>query len=288
MTTIKKVVVIYRKDTDLAKKKAIEVAQLLTDKNINVFSHPKQTIPLTSKKNFPKVKSFKNIDLVIVLGGDGTYLEAVRILDSQEVPILGINMGSLGFLTNTPVEAMHLAIEKVLALKMEMRPRTMLNVKVLSKNKVIARHRALNDIVIERGANSHLTNFSLFIDNQLISPIKADGVIISTPTGSTAYNLAAGGPILHPETQSYVVTPICPHSLTHRPTLLPDHLKLRFELNDKTKSAFLTVDGVRCGEIHGNDQIIVEKCDCYHYVLRDPSHNYFNLLREKLKFGERA
>lgn len=284
---ISKVVIVFRKDTALAKQKAKEVALWLIDKGVKPFSHPKQALSL-GKQKIPPAKSFASMDLVIVLGGDGTYLEAVRMLDKKAVPILGINMGSLGFLTNVPVEKMYQAIEDTLSLTMQMRPRSMLDVKVRSKGKVLAKHRALNDIVIERGSNSHLTNYSLFVDKQLISSIKADGVIIATPTGSTAYNLAAGGPILHPEVSSIVISPICPHSLTMRPTILPDNIELTFQLNETSKKAFLTVDGVHCGEISGNDEILVKKCDSYHYVLRDPSHNYFHLLKEKLKFGERA
>lgn len=286
---IKKIVIVFRKDTELAQKKATELARWLIEKKLQVFSHPNQTLTIKSQsKKIPKAKSLSSMDLVIVLGGDGTYLEAVRMLENQQVPILGINMGSLGFLTHVQVDRMYEEVEKTLKLKMQMRPRAMLDVKVKSKGKIIAQHRALNDIVIERGSNSHLTHFSVFVGEQLISSIKADGVIIATPTGSTAYNLAAGGPILHPETNGIVVTPICAHSLTHRPTILPDHLTMSFKLNDPARSAFLTVDGVHRGEISGHDEIIVEKCECVHYVLRDPSHNYFNLLREKLKFGERA
>lgn len=285
---IQKVAIVYRRDTALAKKMAQELSQWLIEKKISVYSHPKQSIPSKGSKKILRLKSFRKLDLVIVLGGDGTYLEAVRMLDNTEVPILGINMGSLGFLTNIPVEDMYKAVEQTLLLKKEMRPRTMLDVRLKRNGKIIAKHRALNDIVIERGSNSHLTNFSLYVDKQLISPIKADGVIIATPTGSTAYNLAAGGPILHPETRSIVVTPICPHSLTHRPTILPDHSRLSFKLNESAKSAFLTVDGVHCGEIKGNEEIQVEMASSIHYVLRDPKHNYFTLLKEKLKFGERA
>lgn len=286
-TKIKKVVIVFRKDTPLAKQKAKEVAIWLMDRGVKICSHPQQSLSL-GKQSIPKVKTLAGVDLVIVLGGDGTYLEAVRLLNKKAVPILGINMGSLGFLTNVPIEKMYDAIEATLSLKMQMRPRSMLDVKVKRKGKVLAQHRALNDLVIERGTNSHLTNFSLFIDKHLISSIKSDGVIIATPTGSTAYNLAAGGPILHPETNSIVISPICPHSLTMRPIILPDSINLSFRLNETSKKAFLTVDGVHCGEISGSDEIQVKKCDSFHYVLRDPSHNYFHLLKEKLKFGERA
>ncbi|MEO0337238.1 MAG: NAD(+)/NADH kinase [Pseudomonadota bacterium] len=284
---IQRVLIVFRKDTQLAKNKAKELAHWLLQRNLKVCSHPKQTIPMVKKK-IPRAKSLNHVDLVIALGGDGTYLEAVRMLQKKEIPILGINMGSLGFLTNVTVEDMYASIEKVLSGVLEMRPRSMLDVKHKRKGKLIGHYRALNEIVLERGGISHLINLSMFVEKKLIAPVKADGVIFSTPTGSTAYNLAANGPIMHPEASSFVMTPICPHSLTMRPIIIPDHLPVSFELNDINQKAMLTVDGVGYSEMKWGDQIKIKRCETDHFVLRDEEHNYFDLLREKLKFGERA
>ena len=286
-SSIQRVLIVFRKDTKLAKNKASELAHWLFENGIKVCSHPKQTIPMIKKK-VPKAKSLNHVDLVIALGGDGTYLEAVRLLQRKEIPILGVNMGSLGFLTNVTVEEMYQAIEMALNGELEMRPRSMLDVKHKRKGKVIGRYRGLNELVIERGDISHLINLSMFVEKNLIAPVKADGVIFATPTGSTAYNLAANGPIMHPEAASFVMTPICPHSLTMRPIIIPDHLPVSFELNDSTQRAMLTVDGAGRREMRWGDQISIRRCEIDHFVLRDHQHNYFDLLREKLKFGERA
>jgi NAD+ kinase len=286
-SSIQRVLIVFRKDTLLAKNKAKELAHWLYEKGLKVCSHPKQTIPMVKKK-VPRAKSLNHVDLVIALGGDGTYLEAVRMLQRKEIPILGINMGSLGFLTNVTVEDMYLSIERALSGQLEMRPRSMLDIKHKRKGKLIGHYRALNEVVLERGGSSHLINLSMFVEKELIAPVKADGVIFSTPTGSTAYNLAANGPVMHPEAASFVMTPICPHSLTMRPIIIPDQLSVSFELNDISQKAKLTVDGVGCSEMRWGDHISMRRNETDHFVLRDSEHNYFDLLREKLKFGERS
>lgn len=284
---VRKLIIVYRPDTQRASTMAAELADWLSEKKIKVFSHPQQKISHRAK-TYPSAQTLSSIDLVVVLGGDGTYLEAVRMLQGRQIPILGVNLGSLGFLTVNRAEDLYKALENTLAGKLEIRPRSVLKVTLRHKGRKLKEWTALNDVVIERGSFSHLINISVFVGKQLVSPIKSDGLIIASPTGSTAYNLAAGGPILHPESDTIVVTPICPHSLTSRPTILPDDEKLVFQLNDKNFKAFLTVDGQKYGEISALDEVIVERAPNDHYVLRTPSHNYFNLLREKLKFGERA
>lgn len=286
-SAIQRVLIVFRKDTQLAKNKAKELAHWLLEQGLKPCSHPKQTIPMVKKK-IPKAKSLNHVDLVVALGGDGTYLEAVRLLRRKEIPILGVNMGSLGFLTNVTVEDMYTALDKTLSGEFEMRPRSMLDIRHKRKGKLIGHYRALNEVVLERGGVSHLINLSMYVEKKLIAPVKADGVIFSTPTGSTAYNLAANGPVMHPEASSFVMTPICPHSLTMRPIIIPDHLPVSFELNDSGQKAMLTVDGVGCSELRWADQISIKRSETDHFVLRNIEHNYFDLLREKLKFGERA
>ena len=264
---------------------ARELADWLTDKNIQVYSHPEQKI-------YPKIQradrshSLKAMDLIVVLGGDGTYLEAVRRLDGCPTPILGINLGSLGFLTQTRCEDLYTAVDMALKNKMEMRPRTMLQVKVKRSGRLRKKLCALNDVVIERGPTAQLIGMSLYSDKQLVCHIKADGLVIASPTGSTAYNLAAGGPILHPFVAAFVVTPIAPHSLTSRPLLFPDDQKLSYRIDERQK-AQLNVDGQVLTEVTSEDEMIIQKSNHVHPVLRRPSHNYFQLLREKLRFGER-
>ena len=276
------ILIVYRQENEEAEILANKIAQQLTKQNLSMYSHPQQKV-----LGCEPLKDIEAIDLVIVLGGDGTYLEGVRLLEGRKTPILGINLGSLGFLTENRIENTFQVIEQALNSKLEMRPRSMLKVS-LKKEMETFEYQALNDIVIERGAQSHLLNLSITSGKHLVSHIKADGLIFSSPTGSTAYNLAAGGPILHPEVKAFCMTPICAHSLTNRPTIFPENQEFHLKLNDKSQIAVLTVDGVKRHEITETDKILICKSSSDHSVLRQPSHNYFDLLREKLKFGERA
>ena len=147
---------------------------------------------------------------------------------------------------------------------------------------------ALNDVVVERGSRSHLIYVDVTCDNQPVKQLKADGLIISSPTGSTAYNLAAGGPICHPDVSAFVVTPVCPHSLTNRPLIFPDNRKLVIRLKQGTQRASLTVDGKTVAEIDDKMSVVIEKHKQGHFVLKKPSHNYFHLLNEKLNFSQRS
>ncbi|OFZ11076.1 MAG: hypothetical protein A2Z20_02165 [Bdellovibrionales bacterium RBG_16_40_8] len=282
---MKTVVIVYRPD-NIAKKNAVELAAWLKKKGIDVRSHPQQSI----RPNIKKIHqaSMKKTDLVIVLGGDGTYLHAVRMLGGEKAPILGVNMGSLGFLTETRKEDLYSAVTMTLEHRMEKRPRAMLEVKVQRDGKVISHATALNDVVIERGPFAQLISIAFYSEHHLAGEVKADGIVIASTTGSTAYNLAAGGPILHPDVRAIVVTPICPHSLTHRPIIFPDKQVLTFRLLNKEQRAFLAIDGQSGGDLHANDEVIISRAACDHYILRKPSQNYFDLLREKLKFGERS
>lgn len=235
--------------------------------------------------------------LLIVLGGDGTYLRAVRLLDGLEIPILGVNLGSLGFLTPTRAEEVFAAVDATLKDQMQLTPRAMLEVELVREKKKALHFRALNDVVIERGRLSQLINLSIHCDSEFVSDVKADGLIVASPTGSTAYNLAAGGPILHPSVSAMVVTPIAPHNLTSRPLIFPDNEVLVFRMLNqplplrprKTVSmAQLVIDGQLVGEVSPTDEIRVKRSARDHWMVRDSQKDFFLLLREKLKFGDRA
>lgn len=280
----KNVVIVYRPESNSALKVAGEAAQWLQAKGLKVFSHPDQKLGALARV---KLTQLGQMNLVLVLGGDGTYLQAVRMLGGQKTPILGVNMGSLGFLTDIRKDELYTALTLTLQNKMELRPRAMVEVTHIREGKTLKSFKALNDVVIERGPFSHLINLAIYSENHLVNEVKADGLVISTPTGSTAYNLAAGGPILHPNVHSLVVTPVCPHALTHRSTIFPDDQALTFKVLKKKQRAFLTIDGQNCGDLKSSDEVIVKRAECDHWMLKKPSQNYFDLLREKLKFGER-
>jgi NAD+ kinase len=279
------IAIMYRPGNPDAVKTAKELAEWLLEQKFNVFSAPgqkltKQTKPVTQK-------SLPEIDWVIVLGGDGTYLRAVQMLQGRQVPILGINMGNLGFLTETRVSDMYKVIMLTLQNRMEFRTRSMLQISIRRKNKLRSQFVALNDAVLERGSSTHLINIAIFTRKQLVAQIKADALVIASPTGSTAYNLAAGGPILHPEVKALVCTPVCPHALTSRPLIFPDDQELSFKVLSRDNPSVLTVDGVNCGELTPEDEVVIIRAPLDHYVVRKPESNYFNLLREKLSFGKR-
>lgn len=277
---IKQAAIVYRKNTAAAHKAAQDVCDWLEENKIKAYSHPEQT--LRGAKRF---RSAQNLDLVIVLGGDGTYLEAVRMLGSKRVPVVGFNLGGLGFLTVTRATEIISMLEQAVRGKLELRKRAMIRIEARSNGKSKGVYSALNDLVIERGARSRLISITITIDKLPIHAVKADGLIVATPTGSTAYNLAAGGPILHPEVEAVVVTPVCPHSLTSRPFIFPDKGGIQFTTEDQ---AVMTVDGVKVATLGKHDEIWVTRDAHDHLFLRRPGYNYFNLLKEKLKFGERA
>lgn len=291
-----KIAIVYRLDTPSALSLAKKLTSWLKGRGHVVATAPDQKL-IPGTKLLRSSKELGKMGLVLVLGGDGTYLRAVRMLNGQPVPILGINLGSLGFLTPTRADQAFKAIELTLQNKMEMRPRSMLKVTVLRKNKKILETMALNDVVIERGSLSQLINLDIRVERSLVKVVKADGLIVSSPTGSTAYNLAAGGPILHPDVRAMVVTPINPHSLTSRPTIFPDNNHLSFRLVKKLQmpsskknqlAAHLVIDGQKLLDVTFDDDIRVTRAPVDHFLVKGPDHDYFALLREKLRFGDRA
>ncbi|MGZ3747497.1 MAG: NAD(+)/NADH kinase [Pseudobdellovibrionaceae bacterium] len=283
----KNIALVYRPEVPEAVQLAMNLATWLKTKDYKVFTAPEQ--PLIAGTKILKGKSaLDKIGLVIALGGDGTYLRAVHALEGRQIPIVGINMGSLGFLTGNRAEEAFKVVEETLENKMDLRSRSMIHVLIRRKNKIRAEYHSLNDVVIERGSGSHLINVTIYSEKFLVSEVKADGIIIASPTGSTAYNLAAGGPILHPEAKVFVLTPVAPHSLTSRPLILPDHLQMTFKMDRRSQKAQLIVDGRNETEITPEDEVIIKRSGFDHWMVRAPNHNYFHLLREKLKFGDRA
>lgn len=227
-------------------------------------------------------------DIIVVLGGDGTYLSAVSYAYEKSIPILGVNMGSLGFLTVHAKKHLDRCIQKTVNGSMELIERKLLGVS-FQKSSILKQddYIALNDVVIERGKGSKLIRISVFLKKQLIYSVKADGLIIASPTGSTAYNLAAGGPILYPKVNAIVVTPICPHILTHRPVIFPTDHPVCFQLENTSKGAALIIDGQKISMLNKDSRILVKKASTSHLALRDPQHSDFAFLKDKFGFFER-
>ncbi|HUK31963.1 MAG TPA: NAD(+)/NADH kinase, partial [Candidatus Acidoferrum sp.] len=199
------------------------------------------------------------VDLLIVLGGDGTLLSAARSLGDHSVPILPVNLGGLGFLTSVTLAELYPILEEVLAGRSRMSERTLLDTKVLRDGKVFAHHRALNDVVLNKGAVARIFDLDLHVDSNFVCSYKADGLILSTPTGSTAYSLAAGGPIVYPTVAAFIATPICPHTLTNRPLVIPDTSQIEISFRAGDEPVYLTLDGQVGVELHHADKIMVAK-----------------------------
>jgi len=272
---IKQVIIIFRDSG--TKPHSKEVVQWLEKKGVQT-----QVFSQSSLSN--KVLK-KTADFILVLGGDGTYLSAVRWSQNMSVPILGVNMGSLGFLTVHLKEKLYECLQKTLDGKMILDQRSLLDVQVGTQKK---RALALNDVVVERGVTSQLIDISVYLNNRWMYSFKSDGLIVSTATGSTAYNLAAGGPILYPNVQALVVTPICPHSLTHRPVLFPDDQILKVKVENATEGALLTVDGRKQSKLYKSSSVVIKKSKKLHHSLRTSKENDFIFLKDKLKFFERS
>ena len=226
-------------------------------------------------------------DLIVVLGGDGTLLSVARVLDSHSVPILAVNFGSLGFLTEITLEEMFATLEGVLAGKATSQARMMIDIEVLRENGCFAEYRALNDVVLTKGALARIIDIDVNIDNQFVATYKADGLIVSTPTGSTAYALSAGGPIVYPTLGAMLVTPIASHTLTFRALVVPDGVTVEMSLKATQESVYLTVDGQVGLALKGEDRIRVRKSAIALELIESSNKNFFDILRRKLKWGER-
>ena len=226
-------------------------------------------------------------ELVVVLGGDGTLIHAARLLDGRPTPLLGINLGSLGFMTEIPVEELFPTMDEVLAGRFKVDSRMKLSCRLIREGRVIVEDEILNDVVINKGALARIADHEVSVDGVPIAMYKADGVILATPTGSTAYSLSAGGPIVHPSVDCTVLTPICSHALTHRPIVVPADRTIRISLRTETADTFLTLDGQTGHSLQCGDSIEVVRSPNRVNLVRNIRVGYFSILRQKLHWGER-
>lgn len=227
------------------------------------------------------------VDLILMLGGDGTLLATARTLGEHDVPILPVNLGGMGFLTSVTLDELYTILDLVLAGKHRVSERILLCAEVLREGSVVCSHLALNDAVLNKAALARITDFDLYLDEGYACSYKGDGLIIATPTGSTAYSLAAGGPIVFPVVHAFLITPICPHSLTNRPLVVPDTMRIRVEFHSSEESIYLTLDGQVGVELQHGDQIAVRKSEKVVRLVRPSRKTYFEILRNKLKWGAR-
>jgi len=226
-------------------------------------------------------------EMVVVLGGDGTLISVARMIGDREVPILGVNLGSLGFLTEITLDELCASVERYSTGNYKISERMMLKVAVVRNGEVIEEKRVLNDVVITKGALARIIDLETTINGSYLTTFKGDGLIISTPTGSTGYSLSAHGPILYPELECFVITPICPHTLTNRPIVVASDSLISIELKCLKETVFLTLDGQVGIELKCGDEIRVRKSEYQTRLIISDSKDYFEILRTKLKWGER-
>jgi NAD+ kinase len=232
-----------------------------------------------------EAEAAKSADLAVVLGGDGTLLAAARLLGDRQIPIVAINYGGLGFLTEVTLDEMYPALEQVVSGQVVTQHRMMVDVEIMRAGQRTANHRALNDVVINKGTLSRMIELETRVDTQYVSRFRADGLIVSTPTGSTAYNISAGGPIIFPTMDAMIVTPICSHTLTNRPIVLPGDVVIEIGLRTAQEDVYVTFDGQVGLQLKNDDYLLVKKSDVTVKLVAPAGKNYFDVLRGKLKWG---
>jgi NAD+ kinase len=240
--------------------------------------------------NSPKGRSRSLVadasQLLLVLGGDGTMLAAARLAAPRRIPILPVNMGSLGFLTSFTLDELYPALEETLAGHASVSQRVMLQADLVRSGSVIDSQCALNDAVIHKGALARMIQLELYVNSDFVCRYRADGLIVSSPTGSTAYSLSAGGPIVHPSVESFIITPICPHMLSDRPLVIRDSSSIEVRLRGDTESVYLTLDGQRGIPMQPTDILRIRRAEELLKLIQPPKKPYFEILRNKLKWGE--
>ncbi len=226
------------------------------------------------------------LNFAVVLGGDGTLLSAARSMAKAGIPVLGVNLGSLGFLTEVPLEELYPTLLGIDEGRCTIETRSMVHCELLRKDLLVARYDALNDIVVGKGTVSRLNHCDVYIDGEFVSVYKADSLIVSSPTGSTAYSLAAGGPILMPTVNAFVITPVAAHSLTHRALVVPDSSTIDIVVNTGRDEAYLSIDGQIGTPMFDGDRVTCRKSD-RHVKLLHIGGTFFDVLRAKMKWGQR-
>ncbi len=244
-------------------------------------------MPRAGGKSCGKKEMAESADLIVVLGGDGTLLSVARLVERPEVPILGVNMGGLGFITEVGIDELEAVLARTLAGEFAVERRMTLEVQLHPNSGRSRRFRVLNDGVITKGARSRIIDLETYVGKEYLCTYRADGLIISTPTGSTAYSLAAGGPILHPSLGAIVLTPICPHTLTNRPIVVSSKSTIRVTLRSSGGTVFLSPDGQEGILLNNGDVVEVRDYNIPVSLVKAPSRSYFEVLRDKLKWGER-
>ncbi|MFO7712854.1 NAD(+)/NADH kinase [Desulfosarcina sp.] len=281
---MKKNIGLVVKDDDRARQQADSFEQWLVRKGITV-TRRQSGIPGVKRLGGARKRSPASLFCVFVLGGDGTFLSAVRWIGDQQTPIIGVKFGEVGFLAETTQDRLCKVAESILNNQFTTRPQMRLQIRAIRQDVEIARESAFNDVVINKGALARLARIRTYIDDQFLTDYRADGLIVATPTGSTAYSLAAGGPIIHPSVPGILITPICPFTLTNRPLMVPDSATIKIQLTEDASDIMLTCDGQIGLKIDERDTILISQSPIPVQMITLPDQNYFDVLKAKLKWS---
>jgi len=284
---MKRIGIYIKRKNPTAVQVAREVNDWLTQRGIEVFFEEGLASELGDAQGYPGRSIPAMVNLILVLGGDGTLISVARQVGDLKTPILGVNLGSLGFLTEVTLDELYPVLERVIQGDFTVSDRMMMDAVVLRQGQKVGRFRVLNDVVINKGALARIIDMEASVDDVYLTTFKADGLIISTPTGSTAYNLAAGGPIMFPGLHCLVISPICPHMLTNRPIIVPDESIIRIEVKFQDEDVVFTADGQVGMPLQGGDIVEVRRSKSSTLLVKSPSKDFFQVLRTKLKWGER-
>ncbi len=275
---------LFVKQDKQARKKADEFELWLIQKNIEVIRRESSPPGIHSMTNNKSVAP-RDLFCVFVLGGDGTFLSAVRWVADRSIPVLGVKFGKIGFLAETAAASLFPAAENILKNDFTIHRRRRLDVQVMRGDKELISETVLNDIVINRGALARLASIVTYINGDYLTTFKADGLIVATPTGSTAYSLAAGGPVIHPEVPGIIISPICPFTLTNRPLIVPESIEIKLKLEKGASDIMLTFDGQEGLDITDKDTIFIRKSSHPLNMITLPGRHYFNVLKTKLRWS---
>jgi NAD+ kinase len=262
------------------------VVTWLRDRHIAVLLDTTSASLLSEQGGIQKTQLAAQSDVLLILGGDGTILNAARLAAERSIPILGVNMGGLGFLTEVRLDNLYASLDRVFANDFILDERLMLQTHVHRHGETVARGIVLNDVVISKGTLARMIELKIAIQGQFVTNLRADGLIVGTPTGSTAYSMSAGGPIINPAVQSLILTPISPHTLTHRPLIVPGNAEIEVTLTSKDEGAMATLDGQVGIAMTQGDTAVIQASEHRTKLIRFPESHYYEVLREKLKWGD--
>ena len=291
MTAIKRIGVVVKPHQPDALDTLCRLTEWLNQKGIQLVGQAEIAHEQIEQQTGCAVKIVKDdqlassVDLILVLGGDGTMIATARMIGDAEVPVIGVNYGGLGYLAEFPIEELFAALDSILSGQYKVQKRVMLAIELWRGEELITRNRVLNDVVVNKSALARIIEIEAYLDSQFVNLFRADGLIVATPTGSTAYNLSAGGPVLYPSMNAVVITPICPFTLSNRPIVVPDESVIEVRLITDNEEVALTLDGQVGFPLKVRDRIVIRKSRTTFNLVQPPNRNYFDVLRDKLRWG---